>query len=157
MSEIMHCMRTAPSSGNERAYEMQSLLYQLFAAFMKQRDDRTRTETFDWIKQTIDYMELHAAEGITVQDTAEAAGINRTYFSGMFTKHVGISPSGYITRIRMTKASEMLRTTSASVTEIAYSLGYTNLYAFTRAYKNYYGVSPTEYRSSGHRHDPKMG
>ncbi|MBM7675649.1 helix-turn-helix domain-containing protein [Gracilibacillus alcaliphilus] len=42
----------------------------------------------------------------------------------------------------------MLRTTSHSITEIALSLGYPNLYAFTRAFSQYYQLTPTHYRNN---------
>lgn len=144
---ILHYLRKDSQSRPERAYEIQSLLYRLFALLIKQRTQvPAATEPKDWIHQVKDYLEIHATEGITIQQAAEMAGVNRSYFSTVFTKLVGITPSEYIAQIRMKKANEMLRNTTASVTEIAYSLGYSNLYAFTRAYKNYFGISPTAYR-----------
>lgn len=96
--------------------------------------------------QWTEYIEWHAAEGITVQQVAEYAGLNRTYFSAQFTKAVGLTPARYIAKVKMDKAQQMLRGTSAAVTEIAYSLGYPTLYAFTRAFTHYCSMSPSEYR-----------
>ncbi|GIO29565.1 MULTISPECIES: AraC family transcriptional regulator [Paenibacillus] len=93
-----------------------------------------------------EYIEWHAAEGITVQQVAEYAGLNRTYFSTQFTRSVGMTPAEYIAMVKMDKAKQMLLGTSAAVTEIAYSLGYPTLFAFTRAFKNYCSMSPSQYR-----------
>lgn len=100
--------------------------------------------------QWTEYIEWHAAEGITVQQVAEYAGLNRTYFSTQFTKSVGLTPAEYIARVKMDKAKQMLLGTSATVTEIAYSLGYPTLFAFTRAFKNYCSMSPSQYRKQHH-------
>ncbi|WP_244193045.1 helix-turn-helix transcriptional regulator [Paenibacillus taichungensis] len=87
-------------------------------------------------------MELHATEGISVQQVADFAGVHRSYFSNMFTTQVGLPPLKYMQRIRMDKAKQLLKDTDVTVTEIALSLGYPNLYSFTRAFKIYYKVPP---------------
>jgi len=57
-------------------------------------------------------------------------------------------PAEYISKVKMNKAKELLLGTSASITEIAYSLGYPNLFSFTRAFKKYYSISPSAYRNN---------
>lgn len=119
------------------------------------RDNRSTAWCAGWIRTVspaerspfTNYIDLHAAEGISVQQTAEIIGVNRTYFSTEFSRKVGITPIDYIIKVRMTKARMMLLETAASITEIGYSLGYPTLFAFTRAFKKYFSLSPTEYRS----------
>lgn len=99
-------------------------------------------EPSNWIRACMEFMDLHATEGITVQQVAAFAGVHRSYFSSVFASQVGVSPQKYLQNIRMEKAKRLLIETEASVTEIALSLGYPNLYTFTRAFKIYYGISP---------------
>lgn len=99
-----------------------------------------------WVKQSVKYIELHAAEGLTVDQLASMAGVNRSYFSTTFSEQVGLSPLQYMTKVRMAKATELLAETRATVTEIAYSLGYASPFAFTRAFAGHLGMPPSAYR-----------
>lgn len=99
-------------------------------------------EPSNWIRACMEFMDLHATEGITVQQVAAFAGVHRSYFSSVFASQVGVSPQKYLQNIRMEKAKRLLIETEASVTEIALSLGYPNLYTFTRAFKIYYDIPP---------------
>jgi AraC-like DNA-binding protein len=51
-----------------------------------------------------------------------------------------------MTKVRMGKATELLAETTATVTEIAYSLGYASPFAFTRAFAGHHGMPPSAYR-----------
>ncbi|MFS0726581.1 AraC family transcriptional regulator [Paenibacillus sp. 1P07SE] len=138
---LEQAQRWHPSS----ALELQGLLYGLFAALLHEEpaDD---TELAGWIRKCEEYMALHASEGITVQQVADFAGVHRSYFTHVFTGQTGVSPMKYLQKIRMEKARGLLLETDASVTEIGLSLGYANLYAFTRAFTMYYKQSPRALR-----------
>ena len=82
---------------------------------------------------------------ITVNDIAARLHITRTYFSQMFKAHVGTSPKKYLNEIRMERAAELLSKNSDSVSAIADSVGYSDVFIFSRAFKTYYQCSPTEY------------
>lgn len=100
-----------------------------------------------WIRDGETFMNTHYTENITVQDVANYVGIHRSHFSDAFSKQLGISPGQYLQQLRMRKGSQMLKETVLPVTEIALSLGYPDLYAFTRAFRNYFGMSPSHYRT----------
>ncbi|WP_169908134.1 helix-turn-helix domain-containing protein [Metabacillus halosaccharovorans] len=89
---------------------------------------------------------MYYSEGISVNDVAKYVGINRTHFSNVFTKKIGISPTNYIQRKVMEKAAQLLEEHTNSMTEIALSLYYSDVYSFSRSFKNYYGISPYAYR-----------
>ncbi|MNY65272.1 HTH-type transcriptional activator RhaS [compost metagenome] len=93
-----------------------------------------------------DFFDLHYTEHIRVEDAAAHFGYHRSHVYAAFLKAYGVSPQRYLAGKRIEKGAELLKTTSLSVTEIAYSLGYSELYAFTRAFTTYMGVSPRTYR-----------
>ncbi|MFC7681858.1 helix-turn-helix domain-containing protein [Paenibacillus sp. GCM10028914] len=128
--------------------EIQSLLYQLFSQLLQENSEELKTEPVDWIKRCIKYIEANAMTGVSVQQVAEWAGVSRTYFSTIFTSQTGMAPSMYISKIRMDKAMRMLVDTNHSITDIALTLGYPSLYSFTRAFKNRFSLSPTEFRNT---------
>ncbi|WP_276357318.1 AraC family transcriptional regulator [Cohnella caldifontis] len=129
--------------------ELQSGIYGMFAALIPDTATSASEEPAGWIRECLDYMELHATEGISVQQVAEFAGVHRSYFASAFAGQVGMPPQKYIQKVRMDKAKRLIQETDATVTEIAYSLGYPNLYSFTRAFKGYYQVSPMAMRTAG--------
>ncbi|ACX63057.1 AraC family transcriptional regulator [Paenibacillus sp. FSL H8-0457] len=128
--------------------ELHGLVYGLLAGMVPDAASAEPTELAGWINECLDYMELHATEGISVQQVAEFAGVHRSYFSNMFTSQVGMPPLKYLQRIRMDKAKRLLTETDATITEIALSLGYPNLYSFTRAFKIYFKVPPITMREN---------
>ena len=132
------------------ALELQARICQLFAELLADSAAASghEAEPSGWIEACREYMELHATEGITVQQVAAFAGLHRSYFTQTFASRVGMPPMKYIQKIRMDKAKRLLKETNASITEIALSLGYPNLYAFTRAFKMYYQVSPLAIRAT---------
>lgn len=128
------------------ALELQSLLLGLFARLAAEAEPAQTLRPAGWLQDCIDFMELHASEGISVQQAADYAGVHRSYLAAAFIREFGISPRSYLQRVRMEKAKRLLRETDATVTEIALSLGYPNLFSFTRAFKAYCAVAPMMYR-----------
>lgn len=135
-------------NANVRSLEMQSHLYRLLAALCRTAPKAHAMDTADWVKQSMSYIRQHASEGITVQQAARAAGMNRTYYSVAFAEKAGMPPSEFITRVRMDAAKRLLEETDASITEVAYTTGYSSLYAFTRTFKNRFSLTPTAYREA---------
>lgn len=148
LDHIMKLIRQDGSVAITLSLEIQSLLYRLFSQMMKESKSSEEFEETDWLEKSLDYIELHACEGISVQQVAEVAGVNRTYFSTIFAAKVGFTPMEYMTKVRMDKAKNLLIGSSATITEISYSLGYPTLFSFTRAFKNYVSTSPSDYRNS---------
>ena len=69
------------------------------------------------------------------------------YLSRLFksTYHLGISE--YLTSVRMERAASLLKDPAIRITEIASRVGYPDNTYFSKAFRNYFGVSPSEYRS----------
>ncbi|THF83279.1 AraC family transcriptional regulator [Cohnella fermenti] len=142
-----------PGPGPAEALLLQASICELFARLMPgdASGSGCDDEPIGWLRDCLSFMELHAAEGVTVQQVADYAGIHRSYFSSRFARLVGMSPQKYLQKIRMDKASRLLAETEATITEIALSLGYPNLYTFTRAFKTYFKATPMACRAAGGR------
>ncbi|MCM3746207.1 AraC family transcriptional regulator [Paenibacillus pasadenensis] len=149
IEQVLHRLREPGTDKLTACLELKSLMYHFFAKFIPAGDTQRSGPSAkqSWIEPCMSYIRLHAAEGITVEQVARFAGLNRSYFSTLFTKTAGISPAEYIASVKMSKAKELLLGTPASVTEIANSLGYSTLFAFTRAFKTYHSLSPSAYRN----------
>ena len=97
-------------------------------------------------KQAIEYMHKHYAEQISVESTAEAIGISKTYFSQTFKKETGYSFSEWMRKYRMQKACELLTNTNYKIYEISEMVGFTDQAYFSVIFKRLLGVSPYQFR-----------
>lgn len=96
------------------------------------------------LEQAISYIDSHYSGKITLDEVAAAAYMSSNYFSSYFRKVTGISFSEYVTRIRISRARELLRDTDKSVTEIAMECGFHNISNFYRLYKKHVGKPPRD-------------
>lgn len=97
------------------------------------------------LKPAVEYIIKNFNRDITNDELADIAGVSTVYFRKMFRDVFGISPISYVQNLRIKKAKEMLKSDYGSITQIALSLGYNNIYDFSRAFKKHTGVSPTKY------------
>lgn len=133
--------------GTKYVLTLNGLMYRMFAGLAPEQEPETlRTEAGGWIRQSLTFMNAHYAEQITVADVARHIGIDRSHFSRMFTQTVGMPPVKYLQKLRMDRGSDLLRSTSLSITEIALTIGYPDLYSFTRAFRNQFGIPPRKFR-----------
>ncbi|QHW35503.1 response regulator (plasmid) [Paenibacillus rhizovicinus] len=99
------------------------------------------------IRQAISYMDNHYSDPeLSLERTAEAARISPSYLSRFFKETTGVTFIHYLSRLRLEKAAEMLRTTLLKTHEIAALAGYMDYPHFSKTFKKMYGVSPVEYR-----------
>ena len=82
----------------------------------------------------------------TPVDIADHIGFSRFHFGRLFASWTGESMSGLVKRLQLERAAHSLETTGQSVTEIAFGAGFESLEGFSRAFKEAFGKSPTEYR-----------
>ena len=99
------------------------------------------------IHKVQDYIEQHIGQPLSIEDLSHAAGFSKYHFSRIFQGILHEPLAHYVNRIRMERALFLLaHRADKNMTDIAYDLGLTDSAAFSRIFKNYYGVSPSEYR-----------
>lgn len=99
-----------------------------------------------YIQEAVTYMEHNYQRNLTVEEISDACGLNRSYFSKLFKDNMGCPPQEFLIRLRLGKATEMLRGGSMPIGEIAVKCGYPNQLHFSRAFKKRFGVPPREWR-----------
>lgn len=108
-----------------------------------------------YVKRAIDYIQNNYHIPIKVADVAEYVCINRSYLYSLFQEALDMSPRQYLSRYRITKAAQLLLSTSLSIESIALSTGYNDPFVFTKAFKNVTGMSPTMYRKEKKQNNKK--
>jgi len=94
------------------------------------------------------YVEQNISKDIDMAFAANLVNMSYTYFSSLFKKETGMTFSQYVTKVKMEKAMELLNECSYKINEIASVVGYDNPKHFSRAFKSYFGITPTEFRDS---------
>ncbi|BCG58243.1 AraC family transcriptional regulator [Paenibacillus sp. URB8-2] len=126
---------------------LQSRLYQLFESLSHKAGARVvHHGTEHWLERCIQYMDTHYMEGITVTDVVDVAGVHRSYVYQECISLLGLSPMRYLIKLRMKRSAELLQNQGLAITDIALSVGYPDLFSFSRAFSKYYGKSPTQYQ-----------
>lgn len=96
----------------------------------------------------MEYITNNYTTTITNDALAQLTGLSTVYFRKLFFEMNGVSPITYVHDLRIKKAQEMLISDHGSITDIALSLGYNNIYEFSKAFKNHTGVSPKKYSTT---------
>lgn len=100
----------------------------------------------DIIHSIHEYLMEHLSERITIEELARKFLINTTTLKKAFKDIYGISIAAHMKEHRMERAAELLQGTQDSIAQIALAVGYESQSRFTTAFKETYGVLPTEYR-----------
>jgi AraC family transcriptional regulator, alkane utilization regulator len=89
----------------------------------------------------------HPEEPWTVRSLADVAVMSRSAFSDRFRTLVGRAPIRYLSELRLTRAARLLRSTDATVSDVARSVGYGSEEALSRAFKARFGEAPSAFRA----------
>ena len=93
------------------------------------------------------YIYQHYGEPISLALLAEEMGVSESYLSSLFHKETGESYIKFLTRVRMEKAAELLRTQQGiKIYEVARQVGYFNAKHFNHVFKQWQGAPPNEYQ-----------
>lgn len=106
----------------------------------------SRNEAEELVSEVTEYLEQHFQEKITLENISALFGYNRTYFSTLFKKNLGIGFYEYLIRIRFSKALRDLAGNEKTLTQIAIDNGFPDLNTFNRLFRENFQMSPAKYR-----------
>ncbi|MBQ7624941.1 MAG: helix-turn-helix transcriptional regulator [Clostridia bacterium] len=128
-------------------YKCASLLYEFLSGLKAEEAlgyENSRQALI--IAPGVDAIHREYAGGMTVAKAAEKCGVSPEYFRALFKKEFGVSPLKYIDRLRLERASELLREGMCTVSDAAELSGFSDVSSFSRAFRRFFGVSPAEAR-----------
>ena len=96
--------------------------------------------------RSLDIIEGRILEKLTVENIANSVHFSKYHYQRMFREIVGESVMSYVTKRKLTLAGRELLETNATVLEVALMFGFDSHEGFTRSFKAYMGVTPTDYR-----------
>ena len=96
------------------------------------------------LQEAVMYLRQHYSADVAMADVAAHTGVSERYLRKLFAREFHLSPLGYLQRIRIDKAVELLKNTELSVKEVAYLCGYHSPQYFAHVFKQYSGIRPQE-------------
>lgn len=98
-------------------------------------------------RNALQYINLHAIEGIQLNDVADKLCVSANYLSALIRKETGVTFHEHMLEARMNVARSMLADPRILVEEVARAVGYDNYISFYNAFKRIEHMTPTEYRN----------
>ncbi|QTH42042.1 AraC family transcriptional regulator [Cohnella sp. LGH] len=103
------------------------------------------------VSQAIHYIQDHYKEPITAEELAGFYGCSTSYLSRLFKNQIGVGPIDYLIHVRIHKSKQLLLKSEARIQEIASSVGYADVYYFSRLFKKHTGRSPLQFREDNRK------
>jgi transcriptional regulator GlxA family with amidase domain len=100
------------------------------------------------LQEIVALMEANLEEPIELDNLAEYVALSRRQLERLFQKYLHCTPSRYYLRLRLVRARQLLKQTSMSIIELAYVCGFVSTPHFSKCYREYFGVPPSEERTA---------
>jgi AraC family transcriptional regulator len=98
------------------------------------------------LRQSIDYIQAHLAEDLSLDAIAAQVGISRYYFCQLFKRSTGMSPYQYVIKCRIDRAKELLLfRQDCSIADVAFQVGFASQSQFTKHFKKWVGTTPKKF------------
>ena len=108
--------------------------------------DQLTIDQHNCIENVRCYIRNHLDESLSREVLAEIAGFSVPHLHRIFAAEMGVSISAYVRQLRMKRAGQKLRMGAIDITEVALAAGYQTHAAFGKAFKNHFGLSPSDFR-----------
>ena len=99
------------------------------------------------LNRVLEYIAAKLHEDLSLAALAEVAGMNPYYFSRLFKQSTGLSPHRYVLEQRISRAQQFLRSSDMTIFEAGVRTGFADQGHFSKVFRRFVGVSPTEYRA----------
>jgi YesN/AraC family two-component response regulator len=98
------------------------------------------------VRQAMAFIHEHYGEPITREDLATFVSVSPGYLTRCFHEEIGLTPITYLNRYRINQAKDLLERGDNTITEVAFSVGFSNSNYFGRVFRREVGASPSTYQ-----------
>lgn len=101
----------------------------------------------DRLNRALEFIDDNLEGQLSCEDVADVSGMSRRQLERQFKQYLKVSPSEYVSQIRLLRAADLLTGTALSITEIAYACGFNSSTHFSKRFKEYFGIRPRDSRT----------
>ena len=125
-----------------------SILSSIFTNAGKTHHPHQENYDISALSAMIGFIQQNYNNPISINTLAASGNCCKTKCNTLFRKYLSMSPLNYLTKYRLDKSTNLLVTAKLSISEIAYSCGFSGSSYYCETFKKYYGMTPKQYRSS---------
>lgn len=100
------------------------------------------------LNSILSYINENIYQPLMVSDICSEFSISRTYIQELFTKYLLTTPKSYISQVKLSQSKLLIKESKYTISEIALMLGFSSIHYFSRAFKEEFGISASEYANS---------
>ncbi len=100
------------------------------------------------VGRALEYISGHVYDKLSVEIVAKETNVSASHLTALFRKQMSFSPGDYIRRVKLEESKTLIREGKLNFTQISTRLCYSSIHHFSRQFKEYYGLSPSEYAKS---------
>lgn len=152
-NELAECINAIDTlcSHHPKYYELsvKGHLFQFFYLLFSSQETPVFSDnrkSLNKVKQMISYIEDNYMSPISIQSAADYMGFSHSHFMKFFKQNMHTTFTNYLNNYRLTIAARLLLTTDDSILSVSEKTGFNNLSYFNRLFKQYYHMTPREYR-----------
>ena len=112
--------------------------------FGRAREDQVQKNS---LTESLTYISNNYSIDITTEELAEMEHLSCAHYRRLFKEKIGMTPTQYISTIRLKHAEQMLFETELSIKEIAQKVGFSDQLYFSKVFSKHFGVSPKAFRN----------
>jgi transcriptional regulator GlxA family with amidase domain len=112
-------------------------------------EPETTPESHPTVERALAFMRSHVPEAYGLDALVQELGIDKSYFIRLFKRNIGVSPMKYAMNLKMSAASDLLRTTTDPLATVAARVGFKDEYHFAKRFKQWSGTAPGAFRQQG--------
>lgn len=137
---IFESMRRCQTMQNGKSAFLASRIWEMLSLIMEADKQES-----SYVEQALHCMNAEYMTDLSVAQLAGRLNLDRCYFSTLFKNQVGVSPSQYLVNLRLEKAAELMLFHNQTPSVAAVSVGYTDIYNFSKMFKKKFGCAPRRY------------
>ncbi len=124
-----------------------ALFFKICESLIKKKESYLCSDGYAKIAESITYLHAHYLDpDFRIMKLSEIAKISAKYYEKLFSQRFGISPKEYVLSLKTERAKELLLNEKNLVKDVAFQLGYSDIYHFGKIFKARTGYTPSEYR-----------
>jgi len=152
MEEILRLTQSQESAAGlmreARLFAVAALLVRFFSQTLAVEETRLQRSDMTRLEPVVEYVRLHHADELTLDDAADAMGLNKEYFCRLFKKNMGVSFLQYVYQVRATAVCRELETSGDPIGQIAERHGFRDAKMLNQYFREIYGCTPSEKRKA---------
>lgn len=136
-----------PLASIEERYLLGELMIEAYRATARQ-EGKLKPDLDPRIAEAMAYIRAHPSKRVTLDEVSALVGLSPAYFSRLFSTQVGVPFRQFRVRARLERARELLAEHTLTISEIAYALGYTDVFLFSKQFREFFGMPPSKFRDA---------